>query len=274
MRNIIFFALLILFSGCKNVPVTGRNQLNLLPGSQLRSMASNQYQQVLDSANVVTGTESSQMIKNVGQNIKNAVQRYMEQNDRLQLLEGYNWEFTLLKNDDMVNAWAMPGGKVVFYTGILPVCQDANGVAVVMGHEIAHAIARHGNERMSQGLLTQLGGAALSVAINDKPQQTQQLFMAAYGLGTQVGVMLPYSRLHESEADHMGLIFMAMAGYDPREAPELWKRMAQRGGQQPPEFLSTHPSHETRIENLNEWMPEAMKYYRGNPLEEEPGGNG
>lgn len=275
MKKLILFSFLIILSGCKSVPVTGRNQLNLLPGSEMRSMASNQYNQVLDTAQVVRGTEESQMLKTVGEEIKNAVQRYLRENDRLELLEGYQWEFTLIKNDDMVNAWAMPGGKIAFYTGILPICQDANGVAVVMAHEIAHAVARHGNERMSQGLLTQLGGVALQVALRDKQQQTQQLAMAAYGLGSQVGVLLPYSRTHESEADHMGLIFMAMAGYDPREAPELWKRMAARsGGAQPPEFLSTHPSHETRIENLNEWMDEAMKYYRGNPLQENSGEEG
>lgn len=275
MKKLILFSFLVILSGCKSVPVTGRNQLNLLPGSEMRSMASNQYNQVLDTAQVVRGTEESQMLKTVGEEIKNAVQRYLRENDRLELLEGYQWEFTLIKNDDMVNAWAMPGGKIAFYTGILPICQDANGVAVVMAHEIAHAVARHGNERMSQGLLTQLGGVALQVALRDKQQQTQQLAMAAYGLGSQVGVLLPYSRTHESEADHMGLIFMAMAGYDPREAPELWKRMAARsGGAQPPEFLSTHPSHETRIENLNEWMDEAMKYYRGNPLQENSGEEG
>lgn len=275
MKKLILFSFLVILSGCKSVPVTGRNQLNLLPGSEMRSMASNQYNQVLDTAQVVRGTEESQMLKTVGEEIKNAVQRYLRENDRLELLEGYQWEFNLIKNDDMVNAWAMPGGKIAFYTGILPICQDANGVAVVMAHEIAHAVARHGNERMSQGLLTQLGGVALQVALRDKQQQTQQLAMAAYGVGSQVGVLLPYSRTHESEADHMGIIFMAMAGYDPREAPELWKRMAARsGGGQPPEFLSTHPSHETRIENLNEWMDEAMKYYRGNPLQENSGEEG
>lgn len=268
MKKSILLAFIILISGCKSVPITGRNQLNLLPGSQMRAMAADQYNQVLDSAQIVRGTQESQMIKAVGEDIKNAVQRYLRENDRSELLEGYNWEFNLIKNDDMINAWAMPGGKVAFYTGILPICQGKNGVAVVMGHEVAHAIAHHGNERMSQGLLTQLGGVALQVALNDKPQQTQQLALAAYGLGSQVGVLLPYSRLHESEADHMGLIFMAMAGYDPHEAPELWKRMAAQGGAQPPEFLSTHPSHETRIENLNEWMDEAMQYYTGNPLEE------
>jgi predicted Zn-dependent protease len=163
-----------------------------------------------------------------------------------------------------VNAWCMPGGKVVVYTGILPVTKNENGLAVVMGHEIAHAIAEHGNERMSQELLRQAGGVALTVALKDNPEETRNLWLAAYGLGSEVGVMLPFSRLHESEADHLGLIFMAMAGYDPREAPDFWTRMAEAGGQKPPEFLSTHPSDETRISSLNNWMPEALKYYNKN----------
>ncbi len=155
----------------------------------------------------------------------------------------------------------MPGGKVVVYTGILPVTKDENGLAVVMGHEIAHAIAEHGSERMSQELIRQMGGMALSVALKDEPQETRAMWLAAYGMGSEVGIMLPYSRMHESEADHMGLIFMAMAGYDPREAPVFWKRMSAAGGPKPPEWLSTHPSGETRINNLNAWMPEAMEYY-------------
>jgi predicted Zn-dependent protease len=157
----------------------------------------------------------------------------------------------------------MPGGKVVFYTGILPVCRDEEGIAVVMGHEVAHAVAQHGSERMSQGLMTQLGGAALGVALKDEPEETQALWFTAYGLGTQVGVLLPYSRLHESEADHLGLIFMAMAGYNPNESVEFWQRMADsKKGGGPPEFLSTHPSDETRINDLKKLVPEAMKYYK------------
>jgi predicted Zn-dependent protease len=156
----------------------------------------------------------------------------------------------------------MPGGKVVFYEGILPICEDENGVAVVMGHEVAHAIAEHGNERMSQGLIAQLGGVALSEALKNEPQMTQQLWMTAYGLGAQVGVLLPFSRTQESEADRLGLIFMAIAGYNPHGAVEFWQRMAQQGGAQPPEFLSTHPAHNTRINNIKEYIPEAMEYYR------------
>ncbi len=156
----------------------------------------------------------------------------------------------------------MPGGKVAFYTGILPVCKDETGIAVVMGHEIAHAIARHGNERMSQGLLLQLGGVALDVATTTKPEETRQLFQLAYGIGANVGVMLPYSRKHESEADRMGLIFMAMAGYDPNQAPLFWERMSKLGGNKPPMLLSTHPSDEKRIADLKKYMPEALQYYK------------
>ena len=177
-------------------------------------------------------------------------------------LKGFQWEFNTVESEE-ANAFCMPGGKVVFYTGILPICQDEAGVAVVMGHEVAHAIAKHGNERMSQGLVQQFGGVALSVALSDKPAQTQQLFQTAYGVGSQVGVMLPFSRLQESEADELGLIFMAMAGYDPHEAPKFWERMsAKSSGGAPPEFLSTHPSHETRIRKLNKAIPKAMEYYK------------
>jgi predicted Zn-dependent protease len=177
-------------------------------------------------------------------------------------LEGYAWEFNLVE-DEAVNAWCMPGGKVVVFTGILPVTRDATGLAVVMGHEIAHAVANHGNERMSQGLMVQMGGTALSKALEDKPEETRNLFLTSFGLGTQVGVLLPYSRLHENESDHLGLIFMAMAGYDPRSAVDFWERMAtQKSGGAPPEFLSTHPSDKTRIENIKSLLPEALRYYK------------
>jgi predicted Zn-dependent protease len=202
------------------------------------------------------------MVKRVGGRISSAVEKYLAGQNHSDLLEGYTWEFNLVK-DSSVNAWAMPGGKVAIYNGILPVTQNENGLATVMGHEVAHAVAQHGNERMSQALLTQLGGVALSVALSQNPSQTNDLFLAAYGIGTQVGILLPYSRLHESEADRLGLIFMAMAGYDPRDAVAFWQRMAaQSKGGAPPEFLSTHPAHETRIDQIMQYLPEAMKYYR------------
>ena len=167
-----------------------------------------------------------------------------------------------LIESDQVNAWCMPGGKVAFYTGILPICQGDVGVAVVMGHEIAHAIAEHGKERMSHQMAVQMGGMALSEAIKTKPEETRAIYMSAFAVGTHFGAMLPYSRMHESEADHIGLIFMAMAGYDPREAPKFWERMSASGGGKPPEFMSTHPSDATRIRQLNDHMVEALGYYQ------------
>jgi predicted Zn-dependent protease len=176
-----------------------------------------------------------------------------------QRISGYQWEFNAV-DENTVNAWCMPGGKVVVYTGLLPVTQDEASLAIVMGHEIAHAIARHGNERMSQGLIVQAGGAALQVALSQKPQETQNLFLQSYGVTSQLG-MLKYSRTHESEADKMGLVFAAMAGYDPNVAVTFWERMAAQGGAKPPELLSTHPSDETRIKDIKDFLPEALKYY-------------
>lgn len=202
------------------------------------------------------------MVKRVGTRIQHAVEQFMAEHNASNQLKGYAWEFNLI-DENIVNAWCMPGGKVVFYTGIMPICEDEKGVAVVMGHEVAHAVANHGSERMSQGLIQQMGGEALNVAMATKPDETRALFGTAYGLASNYGAMLPFSRLHESEADKMGLIFMAMAGYDPREAPKFWERMAaQSGGAAPPEFMSTHPAHATRIKDLNAQIPEAMKYYK------------
>jgi predicted Zn-dependent protease len=177
-------------------------------------------------------------------------------------LNGFHWEFNLIDDPKTVNAWCMPGGKVAFYTGIMPLCQDETGVAVVMGHEVAHAIANHGRERMSEGMVAQLGLNTLSAALGQHPTATKQLMLQAVGVGTQIG-MLKFSRQHESEADRIGLVFMAMAGYDPNKAIEFWQRMeSQQNGSAPPEWLSTHPSHSTRIADLKKEMPEAMKYYK------------
>jgi predicted Zn-dependent protease len=180
-------------------------------------------------------------------------------------VDRYGWEFNLIEDDETVNAWCLPGGKVAVYTGILPYTRDENGLAVVLGHEVAHALAGHGNERMSQALLVNMGGIALSVALSQRPGETQQLFMAAYGLGASVGVLLPYSRLHENEADRIGLILMARAGYDPRVAVEFWQRMDEEGSARPPELLSTHPAPQSRIESLRAFVPEAMEHYRPRP---------
>jgi predicted Zn-dependent protease len=251
-----------LFAMCSTNPVTGRKQLTLIPAGEMLSMSYSQYDQFLKENKKSSDKEATAMIQRVGTRIQKAVEQYAQQGGWANRLEGYKWEFNLIESDQ-VNAWCMPGGKVVFYTGILPITQTESGVAVVMGHEVAHAVAEHGNERVSQGLLANLGGMALSVALQNKPQETQQLWMAAFGVGAQVGVLLPFSRSHESEADRMGLIFMAMAGYDPNEAVSFWQRMAaKKDGKAPPEFLSTHPSDETRIADIKKHLPEALKYYK------------
>lgn len=259
LTSVIFFSFILI--SCSSVPLTGRKQLSIIPASQMLTMSFQQYDEFIKSNKLSSDASSTEMVKRVGHNIKNAVEEYMADNKLLNRLRGYNWEFNLVESNE-INAWCMPGGKVVVYTGILPITQDELGLAVVMGHEIAHAIAEHGNERMSQILLTQLGGLALSEALSSQPERTKDLWLGVYGLGAQVGVLLPYSRTHESEADKLGLIFMAMAGYDPNSAVGFWERMAaQKQGQASPEFLSTHPSDKTRIEDIKKNLPEALKYY-------------
>lgn len=246
---------------CSTVPITGRSQLSLIPASEINALSFQQYDEFLKQNKLSSDKEAVAMVKRVGLNIQKAVEKFFSDNNMSNQLKDYQWEFNLVESDE-VNAWCMPGGKVVVYTGILPLTKDETGLAVVMGHEIAHAIAQHGAERMSQGLLQQLGGMALSVALQNEPEATQNLFLTAYGVGTTLGVILPYSRTHESEADRLGLIFMSMAGYDPNAAVDFWIRMAaQKGGAAPPEFLSTHPSDETRISDIKKHLPEAMKYY-------------
>jgi predicted Zn-dependent protease len=254
-------SLALFLLSCSTVPITGRRQLDFMPNSSMLATSLQEYDAFLKSHKLSTNQEQTQMVKRVGARIQGAVQAYLAQNHLSQELDGYAWEFSLVESDE-VNAWCMPGGKVVVYTGILPITQDEAGLATVMGHEIAHAVAKHGNERMSQALLTEMGGMALSAALEEKPEETKEIWMTAFGLGAQVGVLLPYSRLQEGEADRLGLIFMAMAGYDPNQAVEFWQRMAaKKGGKTAPEFLSTHPSDETRIRKMKELMPEAMKYY-------------
>jgi predicted Zn-dependent protease len=252
----------VLFIQCSTVPITGRKQLNLIPASQMQALSYQQYGDFLKSNKLSTNQGATLLVRTVGVKIQHAVEQYMAQNNMSSSLAGYNWEFNLVE-DPQVNAWCMPGGKVVVYTGILPITQDESGLAVVLGHEIAHAIAQHGDERMSQGLITQLGGMALEKAIETKPAVTKQIYMTAFGLGAQVGVLLPYSRLQESEADRLGLIFMAMAGYNPNLAVTFWQRMSSMNtGQKPPEFLSDHPADATRIADIQKELPEALKYYK------------
>lgn len=246
---------------CSTVPITGRSQLHLISASELNAMSFQQYNQFLSENKLSTDAQNTNMVKRIGSNIKGAVETYFAQHNLSKELQGYAWEFNLIESPE-VNAWCMPGGKVVVYSGILPITQNEGGLAVVMSHEIAHAVAQHGGERMSQGLLQQLGGMALSVALQKEPQATQSIFMTAYGLGSTIGVILPFSRTQESEADRLGLVFMAMAGYNPNAALDFWTRMSAQGGGKPPEFLSTHPSDATRIANIKKHMPEAMQYYK------------
>jgi predicted Zn-dependent protease len=235
--------------------------MKLLPSTQMNAMAFQAYDDFMKENSLASNSAQKTMLNKVGSNISSAMTQFLKQNKMEDRVKGFEWEFNLV-DDPQVNAWAMPGGKVVFYSGIMEICDDEESIAVVMGHEIAHIIAKHGNERMSQGLLTQAGGLALAVAMEEKPEQTQQIFMAAYGLGSQVGVLLPYSRVHEKEADRIGLIAMAMAGYNPERAITFWEEMeAMSNGNQPPEFLSTHPNYGTRIQELRKHMPEAKKYY-------------
>ncbi|MGA9364922.1 MAG: M48 family metallopeptidase [Bacteroidota bacterium] len=257
----ITIAVALVVFACSTVPITGRKQLSLIPASEMLSMSYTEYDSVLKTSKLSTNQQQTQLVKRVGGRIQKAVETYFAEKNLADQLKDYKWEFNLVESNE-VNAWCMPGGKVVVYTGILPVTQNEVGLAVVLGHEISHAVAQHGSERMSQGLLAQLGGQALSVALQNKPEQTKQLWMSVYGVGAQVGVLLPYSRTHESEADHLGLIFMSMGGYDPNEAVTFWQRMAASGGQKPPEFLSTHPADETRIADIKKEVPEAMQYYR------------
>lgn len=262
IRGLLWGFLCLFLLACETVPITGRRTLNLVPQSQLNSMAKSQYDQFLEQHKLSDNTAASQMVKRIGLRLQRSVEGYYAARGMRELLSGYDWEFNLIESDEK-NAWCMPGGKVVVYEGILTIAENEAGLAVVMGHEIAHAIAEHGNERMSTALLAQLGGAALSTALKEQPENTKKWFLAAYGAGTQVGIMLPYSRRQEAEADHLGLIFMARAGYDPRAAIPFWKRMAKEGGgSAPPEFLSTHPTSQSRIENIKEIMPTALKHYR------------
>ena len=254
-------AALVVASGCSSVPITGRSQLNLLPESEMMGMSLTAYQEFLQQNQVLPATDGrAAQVRRIGERLAQAATSYLNDVGASERVAGFQWEFNTV-NDPTVNAWCMPGGKVVVYTGILPVTQDEAGLAVVMGHEIAHAIARHGNERMSQALAIQGAGMTLEALTASKPGLTRDLFLQSYGIGSQLG-MLAYSRKHETEADKMGLVFMAMAGYDPRSAPAFWQRMAAQGGAKPPEFLSTHPSDETRVHDLEAYMPEALKYYK------------
>lgn len=261
MRKAILILSVFLLDACARVPITGRKQLNLLSESEMMAMSLQAYQEFLgQNAPLSPGDDRVAMVQRIGNKLAAAATTFLNDHHAGERVAGFNWEFNVV-DDPTVNAWCMPGGKVVVYTGILPITKDEGGLALVMGHEIAHAIARHGNERMSQALAVQGAGMTLDVMTSQQPGLTRDLLLQSYGVGSQLG-MLAYSRTHESEADKMGLVFMAMAGYDPRVAPDFWKRMAAQGGQKPPELLSTHPSDERRIADLEAYMPEALKYYK------------
>ncbi|HEX8269526.1 MAG TPA: M48 family metallopeptidase [Flavobacterium sp.] len=238
-------------------PFTGKNNLNFVSNEQLFPSAFQQYNQFLSEAKVVSGTADAKMVTNVGMKIKAAAEKYLNANGFTDYLKGYQWEYKLV-NDPAVNAWCMPGGKIVVYTGILPITKDEAGLATVMGHEVAHALANHGAQRMSASQLQQLGAVGVAVATGNQSAEKQQMWQQYYGIGTEVGGMLPFSRNHESEADMIGLTLMALAGYNPDKAVDFWQRMsAKAGGGAPPEILSTHPSDATRIANIKKLIPQA-----------------
>lgn len=258
-RRVACCIILITLVACATVPLTGRRTLAILPESQLAALSVDSYRQVLSDQKLSTDRAEIDRVTRVGRRMATATEQYLQRS-------GYTtahlaWEFNVIDADDTVNAFAMPGGKIAVYTGILPIAQDDAGLAVIMGHEIAHAIGGHANERVSQALIVAAGAQGLQVFLRDKPDETKQIVMTAAGALASVGVLLPYSRLHESEADRIGLTLMATAGYDPRAAVPFWQRMNDNAGRRPPEFLSTHPAPQTRIDNINRYLPEAMAVY-------------
>lgn len=262
--KLLLSTLMILnLAACATVPGTGRSQLSLVDDSELNTMAATEYRDMMKKGPLSTDQKSTAMIKNVGAKISRASETYLREHGLGNEISSYQWEFNLIQSDQ-VNAFCMPGGKVAFYTGILPYCKNENGVAVIMGHEVAHAIAHHSRERASQQLMTNVGGTLLSVGlgVGGASSMTSDMAMAAFGLGSQVGILLPYSRAHESEADRIGLTLMAMAGYDPNGAVAFWERMAAGSDKGGSSFLSTHPSDQKRIDDLNKYMPEAMARYK------------
>ncbi len=257
LNLLLGISIVTLIISCAQNPFTGKNTLALVSNSEILPSAFQQYGQFLSENKVITGTSDAKRVENVGTKIKVAAERWLNANGQPGYLKDYQWEYKLVDSKE-VNAWCMPGGKIVVYSGILPITKDDAGLATVLGHEVSHALANHGQQRMSAGLLQQLGGAGVALATGGKSAETQQLAMTAYGAATQYGGMLPFSRSHESEADKIGLTLMAIAGYNPDQAIIFWSRMASNaGGNKPPEFMSTHPSDETRIAALKALVPEA-----------------
>lgn len=259
-KLISFSIAAVLLTGCATVALTGRKQLMLVSDSQVLSLSNSSYKSYMDSAKVSTNKANTAMVVRVGKRIAGAVETYMKANGLTDDLANYAWEFNLVQ-DSEANAFCMPGGKIVVYEGILKYANDDASLAVVLGHEVAHAVAKHSAERMSQQLVAQYGSQALSLLLSGKAELTQELAQQVYGLGANYGVMMPFSRKDESEADEMGLVFAAMAGYDPNVAVTFWEKMAQNSTAIP-EFLSDHPSDARRISALQKEIPEAMKYYK------------
>lgn len=255
-------AIPLLLMACSTNTLTGKSQLSLVSETELQTLSAGQYKEFIKAHAVITPSKdaSALMVQRVGVKIAAAVEKYYSDKNNKSALSGFAWEYNLVL-DSAINAWCMPGGKIVVYTGILPYAKNENALAIVIGHEVSHALLQHGNQRMSESMIQQLGGVALSTALSKKPAETQDLFMKAYGVGSEIGIMLPFSRKQELEADRFGLIWAAIAGYDPNEAIAFWGRMQQSSsGQKTPEFLSTHPSDETRIEKIKTYLPEAMSY--------------
>lgn len=264
LKKILSLVLLSAMLACSKTAFTGRRSMTLIPNSQLNQMSFAEYKNFLSQNKTISSGSQVDLVKRVGNDIRLAAETYYKQKGKAKELSGFAWEFNVVESPE-VNAFCMPGGKVVVYTGILSVTQNEDALAVVMGHEIAHALADHGNERMSQGLIAQLGLSALDVALAKKPAETRNLLLSAAGAGAQVGVLLPFSRKHESEADEIGLYLMAMAGYNPAEAAPFWQRMNQKGGSKPPEFMSTHPDPKKRSETLKSLVPQARAYAQRYP---------
>ncbi|MFC1646398.1 M48 family metallopeptidase [Candidatus Omnitrophota bacterium] len=262
IKPLILFSVFIFLFGCAVVPITGRRQLSLISNSQLVALSNTNYRQILKESKFSQDSLNIQLVKDVGSDIAQAAEEFLKENGMENEIKSYQWEFSLIEDDEKANAFAMPGGKIAVYTGILEVTKDKDGLATVMAHEVAHAIANHGGERISQMLLVELGGATLSEALSKNPGKTTQIWMLAYGLGTNIGVILPYSRTQELEADRIGLILMAKAGYDPMAAIPFWERMNEKAKSRPLEFLSTHPAPERRIEDIRKAIPEALEYYK------------
>jgi predicted Zn-dependent protease len=260
-RATLLLTLPLLLAACRTVPITGRQQLSLYSDAELNQASEQQYRQMIAKFPKSRNAQWSAALQRVNSRLRDAVIKYFKEEGQPEVLNGFTWEVHLLQTNQ-VNAWAMPGARMAVYEGILPIMKDETGMAVIMGHEIAHAVAKHGNERLSNQMLQQLGAIALSEALAKESAAVRDMWMQAYGVTTRIGYILPYSRVNENEADYMGLLFMAMAGYDPRVAVDLWERMQAMGGNKPPEYLSTHPSDATRIENMKKHMAEAMSFYR------------